>query len=475
MRGLGERGHTLFEAALGRRPRMPATRRELARSRSPRRRVTTGTDSDAPSANSPIRRGPRRQGCDARRIARSREGCSSAAALAKEPASTTTADLRSSSSAMEKAPAASRVIYAIELLRELDQLPKVQGLDTATRAALSVEDRRSSRIAALPLYAKVDPTRAGGEVLAPHRSTTKAIDKPTKIAAALAWGEVARTGGKDNSGAAQNALDRMLKDEDRGCPRRRRSRPIGNIGVEGTWSSFARWRSSRTYVGARSVQRSGLANATLELNGSSGALRSTGSRQLWREKGRPRRDAARGLRRDGEEARGRSSSGTCTFAQRTPEDPALHPIGVEGLCNAALANNPEARRALAWSTDRSPPPTCVARPDQLCRRRPRARRRTGSAIALKLVRRIRDGEIRADVARILALAAAKGQSPTEVVGDALVALARRSRARRPHHRDPCRSVRLGADAPKAAAAADGEAVHLRRRGREAHAPPHGHA
>src|SRR6185503_7355816 len=58
--------------------------------------------------------------------------------------------------------------------------------------------------AALPLYAKVDPVRAGGEVLAPLIDD-KNLDANTKIAAALAWGEVAKAGGKDNVGAANAA------------------------------------------------------------------------------------------------------------------------------------------------------------------------------------------------------------------------------------------------------------------------------
>ncbi len=428
VRGLGERGHTLFEAALSRNPDV-ATRRELAVEVATA--VTTGSE-DAPSAATAVGVLADK---DAMPAPRDRAKAQLRSALAKDPEPTTAALVQLL--AMEKAPADAR-IYAIELLRELDQLPKVQGLDTATRSALASKWPQL-KVAALPLYAKVDPTRAGGEVLA-GMLDDKAIDKPTKIAAALAWGEVARTGGKDNSGAAQNALDRMLKDEDQDV-RAAAAEAAGNIGAK-YMEQLRKMAKLENYV-VRVGAAKGLANATL-INGSPGVA-VDGIGQLWREKGRPRRDAAK-VYAEMAKKRAPFVVGFLQFAQRTVEDPALHPIGVEGLCNAAFAGNPEARRALAWSTEdpsadvRRALINCVADgPDPA---------KNGVPIALKLVRD-QNGEIRADVARILALAAAKGKVP-QAVGDALVALLD----------DQERAVRiiairaiggLGAEAPKAAA------------------------
>jgi HEAT repeat protein len=428
VRGLGERGHTLFEAAIGRNPDV-ATKRELLVE------VATASASteDAPSAANAVSVLADK---DAMPAPRDRAKAQLRAALTKEPEPTIAALVQLL--ATEKAPAEAR-IYAIDLLRELDQTPKVAGLDNAARAALASKSPQL-KVAALPLYAKVDPTRAGGEVLA-GMLDDKNIDKPTKIAAALAWGEVARSGGKDNSGAAQNALDRMLKDEDQDV-RAAAAQAAGNIGAK-YMEQLRKMAKSENYVVRIGAAR-GLMNASF-VNGSP-AVAVDGIGQLWREKGRPRREAAK-VYADMAKKRAPFVVGFLQFAQRTPEDPSLHPIGVEGLCNAALAGNPEARRALAWSAEdpsadvRRALINCVADgPDPA---------KNGVPIALKLVRD-QNGEIRADVARILALTAAKGKVP-QAVGDALVQLLD----------DQERSVRiiavraiggLGAEAPKAAAA-----------------------
>lgn len=427
VRGLGERGHTLFEAALSRNPDAAARRELLVEV------ATAVSAEDTPTAASAVAVLADK---DAMPAPRDRAKAQLRSAVTKDPEPTIAALVQLL--AMEKAPAEAR-IYAIELLRELDQLPKVQGLDTATRAALASKWPQL-KVAALPLYAKVDPTRAGGEVLA-GMLDDKNLDKPTKIAAALAWGEVARVGGKDNSGAAQNALDRMLKDEDQDV-RAAAAQAAGNIGAK-YMEQLRKMAKAENYV-VRIGAAKGLALASF-VNGSPGVA-VDGIGQLWREKGRPRREAAK-VYAEMAKKRAPFVVSLLQFAQRTAEDPSLHPIGVEGLCNASLAGNPEARRALAWSTEdpsadvRRALINCVADgPDPA---------KNGVPIALKLVRD-QNGEIRADVARILALSAAKGKVP-QAVGDALVALLD----------DQERAVRiiairaiggLGADAPKTAAA-----------------------
>jgi HEAT repeat protein len=179
-------------------------------------------------------------------------------------------------------------------------------------------------------------------------------------------------------------------------------------------------------------------------SGASAGVAVGGISQLWREKGRPRRDAARVL---ANMARKKPNVVIeyLSAAARTPEDPALHPIGVEGLCNAALAGSAEARRLLARSTDdesadvRRLVMACVADgPDPA---------KNGAAIAAKLAGDS-SSEIRADAARVLAMSAAKGNKG---VGDAIVKMLD----------DPDREVRviavralgsLGEAAPKTAAA-----------------------
>ena len=426
VRGLGERGHTLFEAAVARNPDA-ATRRELLVE------VAAGNADDAPSAANAV---TVLSDKDAMPAPRDRAKAQLRTALTKDPEPTIAALVQLLST--EKAPAEAR-IYAIELLRELDPLPKAQGLASAARAALASKSPQL-KVAALPLYAKVDPTRAGGEVLAAMLDDRN-LDKQTKIAAALAWGEVARSGGKDNSGAAQNALDRLIKEEDSDV-RAAAAQAAGNVGSK-YMEQLRKMAKQENYVVRIGAAR-GLMNSALV--GASTGVAVDGIGQLWREKGRPRREAAK-IYADLAKKKPQFVLGFLTFSQRTNEDPSLHPIGVEGLCNASLAGNAEARRALAWSTEdpsadvRRALINCVADgPDPA---------KNGVPIALKLVRDS-NSEIRADVARILALAAAKGKVP-QTVGDALVQLLD----------DPDRGVRviairaigaLGADAPKAAAA-----------------------
>jgi HEAT repeat protein len=364
------------------------------------------------------------------------------AALAKDPAAVAPGVVGLIGN--EKAFADSR-FFAIEILRELDPFPKLPKIEDAVRVALNSKAVSSKgqplRTAALPLYAKVDPTRAGGEVLAPLLDT-KGLDKATKIAAALAWGEVARSGGKDNVGAAQNALDRLIKDENDDV-RAAAAQAIGNIGVK-SLEQLRKMAKQESYVVRFGAARGLVAAA--EVNAAP-AVAVDGIAQLWREKGLPRRKAAEAF---AQLARKRPTYVVpyLTIAQRTPEDPALHPIGVEGLCNAAIANNPDARRALAYSADDKSADVrrilirCVADGPEPAKQ--------GVPIALDLVKDPIP-EIRADVARILALAAAKGQVPQKV-GDALVTLIE----------DSERSVRviairavgaLGSNAPKGATAA----------------------
>jgi HEAT repeat protein len=336
--------------------------------------------------------------------------------------------------ATDRAPAEARV-YAIELLRDLDPLPKVDSLVEAARAAFGSKSP-AVRAAALPLYAKLDPVRAGGDLAAMLED--KKLDKTLRAATALGWGEVSRT----NLGAAQNALDRLLKDEDSDV-RAAAAEAAGKAGrvYQELLSKMAKNENWVVRIGAAR----GLA-ASAEAGANSGVAVG-GISQLWREKGRPRREAAK-VFADLARKKPAVVMSYLVAASRTPEDPSLHPIGVEGLCNAALAGSAEARRHLATSTDdpsvevRKLVMACVADgPDPA---------KNGAQIAMRLVRDP-NGEIRADAARVLSLAAGKGGKVSGGIGDALVQLLD----------DPDRAVRviairavggLGNDAPKAAAA-----------------------
>ena len=328
----------------------------------------------------------------------------------------------------------------------------------AARAAFASKSA-AVRAAALPLYAKVDPVRAGGELATMLED--KKLDKPLRVAAALAWGEVAadQQGGRGARRARSHAQGRGQ----RRCARPRRpprARPAAS--TRSTLYKMAKAESYAVRIGAAQ----GLA-ASAESGGNVGVAVG-GIAQLWREKGRPRRDAARIFARPREEE---AAARDRVPARRRRARPRIRRCTRSASRACATPRSPAAptARARARAVDR-----------RSVRRRPPARdgvrrRRSGSgeerrAIAAKLVRDP-NSEIRADAARVLAMSAAKGSKVADAIGEALVALLDDPTA-------TCASIAiraiggLGAEAPKTAQAGDGEDVRARRRGREARAAAH---
>ncbi|HSN25720.1 MAG TPA: HEAT repeat domain-containing protein, partial [Kofleriaceae bacterium] len=339
----------------------------------------------------------------------------------------------------ERAPAEAR-IFVLDIMRSMDAIPAPAGgkpddVANAVRAAFQSHSV-SVRAAALPVYAKLDAGRAVGDLTT--MLDDKKLDKPLKVAAALAWGEVASA----NKDAATGALDKLLKDEDSDV-RAAAAEAAGKLGrvYQDKLIKMAKGENYNVRIGAAE----GLANTAIA--GASGPVAVDGIAQLWREKGRPRRDAAKVFAHLASKKPGYVIEYLANAAKNT-EDPALHPIGVEGLCAASFAGSPDARRALARSTDdqsvevRRAVMSCVADgPDPA---------KNGAAIAARLVRDP-DGEIRADAARVLAMTVGKGKVGGGIA-DALVALLD----------DTDRDVRLigiraigtlGPDAPKSASTA----------------------
>ena len=424
VRSLGDRGRALFAAALEKDPD-PAAKRELLVE------VSAASSDDTPSAAAAVSvlADP-----DATPPLRDRAREQIKAALVQDPERTAAAltDLI----AQDRAPAESRV-FAIESLHDLDPLPKVATLVEAARNAFSSRST-AVRAAALPLYARVDPERAGGDLAS--MLDDKKLDKPMRVAAALAWGEVVAT----NRDAASQALDRLLKDDGPEV-RAAAAAAAGKLG-RADQDRLIKMVKSESYpvqIGAAE----GLAASAV--TGGNVGVAVDGIAQMWSEKGKPRRDAAR-IYAMLAKKKPAPVMEYLMGAAHSPDDPSLHTVGVEGLCNAALAGSAEARRDLAHSTDDTAADVrrlvmhCVADGPEPAK--------NGAAIATRLVRDP-DNEIRATAARVLALTAAKGSGKVAGgIADALVQLLD----------DPDRDVRLialhaiaglGADAPKAAAAA----------------------
>lgn len=394
VRNLGDRGKALFAAALNHDPD-PAVRRELLVE------VSAAETADQPSASSAI---SVLSDGEAQASLKERARGQIKAALAQDPQAAAAA-LTTGLVAQDRAPVEARV-FAIELLTELDPMPSVPTLVDAARAAFASRSE-AVRAAALPLYAKVDPERAAAELTTMLED--KKLDRKLRAAAALAWGEVASV----NKEAATTALDRLLKD-DSSEVRAAAATAAGKLGrtYQEKLTKMAKTESYVVRIGAAE----GLALSAI--NGASGPVAVGGIAQLWREKGRPRREAAKVFAKLAKKKPGYVLEYLASAARST-DDPQLNPIGVEGLCYAATIGSPEARRALARSVDnesvhvRRLVMNCVADgPDPA---------KNGAAIAARLIKDP-DGEIRGTAARVLAMTVGKGSKVPPAIAEALVSL-----------------------------------------------------
>ncbi|HEV7559053.1 MAG TPA: HEAT repeat domain-containing protein, partial [Kofleriaceae bacterium] len=417
VRSLGDKGKPLIQAALARGPDA-AIQRDLM--------VEVTAADDVPSVSRAV--AVLADG-EAQPPQKAQAKAQIRAALQRDPV--VSADALVAIVGQERVAAEART-FAIEQLQDLD-LSKVTGVVEAARAAFNSHSP-AVRAAALPLYAKVDPVRAGGNELTTMLDDKK-LDKNMKAAAALAWGEVAAT----NREAAGRALDQLLKEDDNEV-RAAAAKAAGKLGrsYQEKLIKMVKGESYPVQIGAAE----GLA-ASAEV-GANASYAVDGIAQLWREKGRPRRDAVKVWTHLAKKKPGAVVE-YLAAAAKMPDDAELHPLGVEGLCNASLAGSADARRYLARSVDdpsvvvRKLVMQCVANgPDPV---------KNGAAIAAKLGRDP-DNEIRADAARVLAAATAKNSGKVGTgVAETLVQLLD----------DPDREVRmiaihalanLGADAPK---------------------------
>ena len=188
--------------------------------------------------------------------------------------------------AQERAPAEAR-IFALDLLRERSDAAadRRQARDVVERGARGVPVALRSRCAPR----RCRSTRRsipGARGRRPDRrcSTTRSSTSRCKVAAALAWGEVAAA----NKDAATAALDKLLKDEDSDV-RAAAAEAAGKLGriYQDKLIKMAKAENYIVRIGAAE----GLANTAIA--GASGPVAVDGIAQLWREKGRPRRDAAK--------------------------------------------------------------------------------------------------------------------------------------------------------------------------------------
>jgi hypothetical protein len=324
--------------------------------------------------------------------------------------------------------------FAIELLYELAPKEAFADIADPIKGVLSSQGD-ALRAAALPLWVHINPEAGAGDLAVMLQDA--GLSPEMQEAMALAWGEVAR--GKDR-GAAQGALETLLKSSSAKV-RAAAARAYGFVGRDSQEDLIKLIKKDRFDVALGAAN--GLANSAEAGGSASQAV--FGIAQLWKKKGRPRRDAAEVFARM---ARSKPAAvdNYLNAAARSTEDAALRPIGVRGLCNALVAGDKGAARALARAIEGAPVEArraiieCVADNPTLLAQT------GGLAVALA---GDADAEVRREAAGVLVELAA-GDKPDKAVGETLARLAA----------DDARDVRvvaigalarLGAAAPKSAA------------------------
>jgi HEAT repeat protein len=395
---------TLLSAALSRNPE-PAVRRTLLVE------IATPTADSAPSAATAV---SFLSDPDATPEMKQRARSQLRRQLVDDPA--TTVKALAEIIPQERTPSEAR-IFALTVLAEARSLPK-DGPDLAAIAHTAFSSRSESiRTAALPLYARVDPTRAAGDLA--EISRDKKVGRPMRQAAALGWGALVPS----YRDAADVALGELLKDTDPAV-RATAARAYGKLGRPSQDALIKLIRLERFDVAIGAAE--GLA-ITAEV-GASAAVAVSGIAQLWNMKGRMRREAARIFAQLAATKPGEVMNYLAASA-RHAEDPGLHAIGVEGLCNAATAGSAEARHNLLRACDH--PSTDLRRQIIACVADGPEPATNGLKIATRLVHDP-DAAIRMQAARILASSTRPNKKLSEGTQQALVGLLE----------DPSRDVRL---------------------------------
>jgi len=336
----------------------------------------------------------------------------------------------------ERAPTDARV-FAIKLVSDEFDIG-TGGAPTLAPAAQAALSARAEvvRAAVLPLYARAAPAEAAPEI---QRLAGERLSRTMRVAVTLAWGELARA----HVAAAAPALDRLLKDEAFEV-RAAAAEASGFLGRPAQEALIKLVKMDRIEVAVGACR--GLANSAAV--GASVNVAVDGIAQLWKRKGRARREAATVFAEMARRQPGPVMNYLVASA-RTPEDAVLHPIGTAGLCAAAANGNAEARRQLLKVAD--DPSAEVRRMVIACAADGPQAGTSGVAAATRLLRDP-DAAIRVEAARVLAQAVARGGKISAGVGDGLVTLVA----------DGDRDVRavairaiaaMAPDAPKAAGAA----------------------
>jgi HEAT repeat protein len=391
-----EQAQALFQDALAASPEADARRELLAE-------VTSATGADRPSAQSATSVLANKDISPAVRD-KARTLLRRAFSVSPEEAAVAAAEL----AADTRAAPEDRVL-AMELLHEYAPKESYEQIRGDIKDALDAQVE-AVKAAALPLYARIAPDKAGGE-LAVLQNRKDDLSEALRVALALAWGEVARINKDDD--AAHASLDQLLEDK-RPDVRAAAARAYGYLG-RGVQNDLVKMVKNERYDVALGAAH-GLVNS-VEVGGSNWATVS-GLRELWKKKGPRKRDATRLFARMAR-TQPAAAYDYLRSAANDRDDPSLHVLGVEGLCNGLAAGHKYSRYQLqraagndAVEVRRLVIQCVVDNPDQ---------ESTAVKVALDLADDPDQG-IRAEAAKVLAQAAADGKV-SDNVAKALAELA----------------------------------------------------
>ncbi len=326
-------------------------------------------------------------------------------------------------------------VFALEMLFEL--APEEHYVDLKETAVKAKESKSEPvEVAAIPLFARVAPSDAAGYLAS---LSGRKMSVEIRRAVALAWGEIAKT----DRQAAIAALEPLLGDS-KADVRAAAARAFGNVGrsSQATLIKMVKTRRYDVAIGAAY----GLANSAAV--GASPGVAVGGIYDLWKRKGKPRRQAARVFAKLARKRPG-SVFHYLVAAARARDDLSLHPLGAVGLCNAYGAGHKRAIGELSRAgRDES---VEVRRLVMQCLvDSSKAAGKSELAIARRMARDS-DVTIRVDAASVLARAALAEGTPKSVVA-ALAKLAQ-DKSREPRMIAIRALGTLGTDVPEAVLAA----------------------
>jgi hypothetical protein len=259
-------------------------------------------------------------------------------AFATAPAEATSASVKLIGD--HQAPEEHRLL-AMALIDE--HAPKESYAELGGALKLATQSKSEAiKIAAWPLFARANPGDAAIELVGLNeRLDTLSTDM--RVAVALGWGELART----NEPAARPSLEPLLEDSKTEV-RAAAARAYGFAGRGAQNELYKMIKTERYEVAVGAAW--GMANS-IEVGGSSGTAIG-GIAQLWKRKGKARRQATEIYARIAKTKPGPVYTYLASAA-RGKDDESLKPLGVRGLCNALAAGSGSAARALRSSANDS--------------------------------------------------------------------------------------------------------------------------